>query len=220
MCKEPHTFKRLIMETVPRQVHQDGHWMTMGLGIKWLNTIKGEPKTLTGKMSPQELCKLASGCRRGTWSFCQLQSFLRSAQKVRDLICRRKGEFEDIARADHVLYKREIKTYNPPMGKMDIQGHPRGLLHLLFWASSANHRILLLIQCGCLSIPCWLWENTLAYQVYISEHLLLSTGEHPGLSSVDVWTSPAVHRRTPWHLLLTNKATPPNPSQVGPLPDD
>lgn len=44
------------METVPRQVHQDGHWMTMGLGIKRLKTVKGEPKTLTGRMLPQELC--------------------------------------------------------------------------------------------------------------------------------------------------------------------
>lgn len=167
MCKEPHTFKRLFMETVPRQVHQDGHWMTMGLGIKWLNTIKGEPKTLTGKMSPQELCKLASGGRRGTWSFCQLQSFLRSAQKVRDLICQRKGEFEDIARADHVLYKRH-KDLQRSHGK---NGHSRT-------PKRPPSSLVLSILCQ----P----QNTLAYPVWMPEHSLLTMGEHPGLPSVHI----------------------------------
>lgn len=156
----------------------------MGLGRKQLNMVKVD----TGRqnVATRTLCKLASRSRRGTWCVCRLQSFLRSAQKVEDLVCRRKGEFEDKARADHVRYKREMETYNPPTGKMDIQGHQHTqacLLRLLFWASSANHRTPSLIQCGCLSIPCCPQESTLAYLVWVSEH-----------------------------LLLTNKATSPNPS--------
>lgn len=95
--------------------------MITGLGRKQLNMVKVD----TGRqnVATRTLCKLASRSRRGTWCFCQLQSFLRSAQKVEDLVCRRKEEFEDKARADHVRYKREMETYNPPTGKMDIQGH-------------------------------------------------------------------------------------------------
>lgn len=133
--------------------------------------VKGDPKTLRGKKRHHgnSLCELASRNRRhlvllSTSVFPEMCS-----ERGRpSLLKKRKNWRDSKGRACSLQKGSEDLQPSHRKNEMHIQAHQH--------TQAASFGFLVL------SIPCRPQKNTLAYAVGIPEHLLLTTGEHPGLS--------------------------------------